>query len=119
MSRTAIAIDPVTSDIYLDGDGNLAMVQDAEAIGQHARLRLHTYEGEWYLDTACGVPWLSDVLGQNYDPALAESVVKAELLNTDGVTGIDGFSVSFDRASRGVSIRSITVNTIYDEVATV
>jgi len=119
MSRAAIALDQTTNDIYLDDDGNLALVYDAEAVGRHARQRLQTHAGEWYLDTACGVPWLSDILGQNYDAALAESVVKAELLNTDGVTGIEDFSVSFDRASRGVLIRSITVNTVYDEVATV
>lgn len=119
MSRIAIALDEATNDIYLDEDSNLAMVHDAEAVGQHARQRLQTYSGEWYLDTACGVPWLSEILGQSYDPALAESVVKSELMDTDGVTGIEDFAISFDQKSRGLLIRSISVNTIYDEVAQV
>lgn len=119
MSRIGIALDPVTNDIYLDASGNLAMVTDAEAVGQHARQRLQTFQGEWFLDTACGVPWLSQILGRNYDPALAEAVVKAELLNTDGVTEITSFSVSFDRASRGLFIRSVEVGTIYDQEVSV
>lgn len=113
--RIGLAVDPVTNDIFLRADGNLAMVNDAEAVGQHARQRLQTYEGEWFLDTVAGVPWLDGILGSSYDPALAESVVKAELLDTEGVTEITSFSVRFTRQSRGLIIDSIEVLTDYDE----
>lgn len=115
MNRIGIALDQDTNDLFLTADGNLAMAQDAEAVGQHARQRIQTFGGEWYLDTTCGVPWLAQILGRRYDPALAEAVVKSEILNTDGVTEITAFSVSFDRASRGVFMRSVEVGTEYDE----
>lgn len=117
--RFGLAIDQGTNDLILASDGNLATVNDAEAVGQHVRQRLQTFLGEWFLDTAAGVPWLTDILGRNYDPALAESVVKAEILATDGVEEILSFSVSFDRATRGLLIRSIEVRTMFDEVVTV
>src|SRR5690606_17790014 len=117
--RFGLAIDEATNDLYLAADGNLAVVTDAEAVGQHVRQRLQTFLGEWFLDTTAGVPWLDQILGKNYDPALAESVVKAEILATDGVEEILSFSVSFDRATRGLIIRSVEVRTMFDEVIAV
>lgn len=115
MNRIGIALDQDANDIFLNPDGNLAMAYDAEAVGQHARQRVQTFAGEWYLDTTAGLPWVQQILGKRYDAALAEAVVKSEVLNTDGVTEITSFSVSFDRASRGVFIRSVEVGTEYDE----
>lgn len=113
-SRTGLAINQTTNDLYFE-DNSLVMVTDALAVGQHVRQRLNTYEGEWFIDTTAGVPWLKKILGQRYDPALAEAVTKASILGTDGVTEITSFSVGFDRATRGVSIRSVEIMTDYDE----
>lgn len=106
-------------DLAINSDGNLDIVHDAEAVGQHVRQRLMTYSGEWFLDTAAGVPWLSEIMGRQYNPALAEAVVKAETMATNGVTGIDEFSVAFARARRDLQIRSMSVTTIYDETVRV
>lgn len=117
--RIGLAIDQDTGDVYLDDDGNIAMVTDAHAIGQHVRQRLGAYRGEWFLDTTAGLPWLNDILGKVYDPAIAEALVKAEILDTEGVTEITSFSVGFDRRARGLSIRSVTVLSEYDEEVSV
>jgi len=103
------------ADLYLESDGSLAVVRDAEAVGQHARQRLMTYQGEWFLDRTVGVPWIRDILGSQYDAVLAESVIKAEVLDTDGVVDINSFSVRFDRTVRGLSAFNIDVATDYDE----
>ncbi len=113
-TRFAFAIDAKTNDLFMDNTGMVATVSDAEAVGQHVKQRLQTYSGEWFLNTTVGVPWLEEILGRKYDPALAESVVKTEILNTDLVTGISSFSVGFDRGTRGVIIKSVTVETTYD-----
>ena len=46
-----------------------------------------------------------------FDAALAEAVVKAEILNTDGVAKIEGISVTFDRKTRDLRYRGIQVRT--------
>jgi hypothetical protein len=115
MSHVGLAIDPATNDVFLEEDGNLAFVYDAEAVGQHGRQRLKTFRGEWFLDTTAGVPWLDQLMGKRFNPALGEALVKAELLETDGITGISSFSVSFDNARRNLIIREIEVTTTYDE----
>lgn len=118
VSRIGVALrrdGTAPADIYIDSTGNLATVTDAEAVGQHARQRLMTFEGEWFLDRDAGVPWIRDILGGQYDAVLAESVIKAEILDTDGVVEINSFSVRFDRDSRGLSAYNIDVATEYDE----
>lgn len=107
------------ADLYLDSSGSLAVVRDTEAVGQHVRQRLMTHEGEWFLDRTAGVPWVRDILGHGYDPVLAESVLKAEILDTDGVTEITSFSVRFDVEVRGLSAFNIDVLTVYDQEASV
>jgi hypothetical protein len=115
LSRKGLAIDQETQDVYLDDDGNLAMVTNALAVGQHVRQRLQAFEGEWFLDTSAGMAWLQRILGNAFDPALAEALVKAEILDTEAVTEITSFSVSFDRSVRALNIRSVEVMTEYDE----
>ena len=116
MAYFSLSIDQITNDLHLDAAGDLATVTDAEAVGQHARARLLTFSGEWYLDTEAGVSWLSDVLGQSSkNTEIADAIVKAELLDTQGVADITTFSTSYDRATRGVNIRSISVTTEFDE----
>lgn len=118
-ARIGLAIDPDTNDLFTDSGNGLAIATDAEAVGQHGRLRLQTYLGEWFLDKTTGVPWLDQILGYAYDPALAESVVKAHLLDTDGITEITSFSVAFDKDTRGLLIRDVEVLTMFDEVVQV
>lgn len=113
--RIGLAIDPDTNDLYLTPDGHLAVVTDAHAIGEHVRQRLKTFAGEWFLDTTAGVPWLDEILGRQYDPALAETVTKAEILDTEGVREILAFAVSYDQVTRNLIQSGIEVLTVYDE----
>ncbi|AGC35718.1 baseplate wedge subunit [Rhizobium phage RHEph06] len=114
-----LAIDPTTNDLFLDSTHSLAVVQDAAAVGQHVRQRLMTFYGEWFLDTEAGVKWLAQIMGKAYDPALAEAVVKAEVFDTDGVTGIDGFDIGYIKDLRKLDIKGIQVSTVYDEEVSV
>ena len=110
-----LAIDPTTNDLFLDGNKSLAVVKDAAAVGQHVRQRLMTFYAEWFLDTEAGVKWLTQIMGKAYDPALAEAVVKAEVLDTDGVTSIEGFDIGFVKDLRKLVIKGVQVYTVYDE----
>ena len=108
-------IDGNIQDIHLGADGGLAMVFDSEAIGQHAKQRTKTFKGEWFLNSDVGVPWLTEILGQGYNPALAEAVIKSVIQKTDGVTEIVTFSVVFDRSVRNLKTSNIEIKTIYNE----
>lgn len=104
------------NDLTLDETGNLRMVYDAEAVGEHARQRLMFFKGEWFLDAGVGVDWFGQVLGfAQSRMQVAEAIVKKVILQTPGVTALEGVSTTYDRAVRGVRVSDIHVATIFDE----
>lgn len=50
-----------------------------------------------------------EIFGKQYDPALAKSVTKAEVIETDGVEEITSFSVRFFRDRRNLDIYGVEV----------
>ncbi|WP_019997240.1 hypothetical protein [Aureimonas ureilytica] len=121
VARVTLALAPANGDaphdLYLDATGNLALAMDAKAVGQHARQRIMAFEGEWFLDTTAGLPWFDTIFGRRENLALAEALIKNEILDTDGVTGITGLSARFDPHTRSIAVSSATVITEYDQEA--
>lgn len=118
IERTGLAmksVDDAPPDIYLDESGSLAVVTNAIAVGQHARQRLMTHGGEWFLDTGAGVPWLTQVHGRAYDATVIAAIGKAVVRATDGVTAVQNFATTFDKSSRVVKAGAVTVSTEYGE----
>jgi hypothetical protein len=115
-----IAIRPY-NDLELTADGNLRLVYDAEAVGQHARQRLSFYKGEWFLDRGVGVDWFNRVFGLNGRTVapIAEAVAKAAILATPGVTAISEITSGFDRSTRGYIVSRCDVETEFDQIITV
>ena len=108
------------NDLTLDEAGNLRMVYDAEAVGEHARQRLMFFQGEWFLDAGVGVDWYGQVLGfAQSRMQVAEAIVKRVILQTPGVTSLEGVSTSYERSVRGVRISDIRVQTAFDETVDV
>ena len=87
-------------DILLDADGDLPIitrhVKGAEVVAQRVKFRLETFEGEWILDTAVGLPYIrwrgEKVVNLNSIGAR----IQREISETDGVVRIISFSGSFD-----------------------
>lgn len=93
-------------------NGLLQFVDGAERVRQQIEFRLNLWEGEWFLDSEFGTPYLQDVLGKQVTLNGALSAIRAEILAVDGVTGIVEFSYKFDRENRKLSI-DFTANTDY------
>lgn len=108
------------NDLSLTPDGNLRMVYDAEAVGEHARQRLMFFKGEWYLDPSIGVDWFGQVLGfADSRLQVSEAIVKRVILQTPGVTGLRNVESSYDRANRGFKVTRVEVDTEFDKPAVI
>lgn len=112
-------LDAGTHDLALDARGNLRLARDAEAVGQHAKQRLKTFEGEWFLDTSAGLPWLPKpgrfgIFDRPYDAGTSEALIKAEILDTPGIRDLTGFEARLVAGRRELAI-SASAETIYDE----
>lgn len=114
-----LALDAGAHDLRLDETGALALVRDAHAIGQHVKQRLKFHVGEWFLDTSAGMPWLPRpgqfaILSRPYDAGTSEAVIKAEILDTPGITGIEDFDARVVPGRRDLAI-DVSAGTVFDE----
>lgn len=105
----------------LDGEGDFIMghghadylVDVPEAPAQAVVTRLRLLSGEWFLDLGEGTPYVGGVFGkhtkESYDP-----VIRARILETEGVTAILDYESSIDPDTRRLAV-AVTIDTIYGE----
>lgn len=89
------------------GSGRRNLASGAESAAQRLVCRLLTIRGEWFLDTDAGVPWwqpstsaVRPIMGAPRDLQYSEAVIKAAILETDGIASLDGFSMVFNGSTR-------------------
>lgn len=98
----SLALDPVTGDLLLAG-GRLTLVEGAVAVAQRLRGRLSLWAGEWFADTAVGIPFLS-FLGQKGGQTLAESTLRRAILTCPGVASLEAFAMTLDSPARAARV---------------
>lgn len=92
---------------YQLGHGNLDFYQDQpEAVAQSAMTRLQLWQGQWFIDTTSGTPWLQQILGKRM---AVESVLRARILGTEGVVEIQEMSMQLDPDTRKVAVNASIV----------
>lgn len=103
----------------LNADGDFVMghgaadylVDSPECVAQAVATRLRLLSGEWFLDLQEGTPYTTRVLGkqmpQSYDP-----ILRARILQTEGVREITAYSSLFDGETRRLTV-SVSLSTDY------
>ncbi|MBO2926643.1 hypothetical protein [Metapseudomonas otitidis] len=107
----------------LDADGDYTfgrsqqdfLVNTPETVGQAVMTRLRLWLGEWFINTADGLPWKSQVLGE-HTRATYDAAIKNRILQTQGVRQIDSYESSFDGETRRLSVRA-TITTQYGQTS--
>lgn len=90
-------------------------VDNNQAVAQAIRTTLLLFQGEWFLDTTVGVPWLTEVVGIN-TAATYDVVIKSAILGVPGVSEIATYSSSLNNNLLTVNV---TVTTTYGTTVTV
>lgn len=111
-----IALDTVTEDIALTAN-DLTLTSGAAGIQQHLTQRLRTFLEEWFLDTRIGIPWFQQVLKKNPDAIVIDSVIKREIVNTQGIEELTSFSLDILTETRQLNV-TFEARTITGEVIT-
>lgn len=84
------------------GRGSSCFLENTpEAVAQNVMTRLALWRGSWFLDTTEGTPWLQDILGKH---EAVESILRARILDTTGVTEIVDFESILNPDTRTISI---------------
>lgn len=98
-----ILLDTQTHDIVIDGY-DLALVEGSALVRQRVEQRLEYFFGEWYLATDEGVPYFEEILVKAPDRARVESLLKATIIDTEGVDALLSFDLDYDAAQRRMSL---------------
>lgn len=95
-----IKASAVTGDIELDASGDLQWITGAEAIAQHARIRLRFFLGEWFLNENEGFPYWERVLVHHPDVVALTEAYRRTVAETPGMASVEKCELTFDRQSR-------------------
>ena len=98
---------------YQIGQGSANFLVNSPAcVAQAVLTRLDLWQGQWFLDTTFGMPWLTDVIGKNTG-GLYDIAIQQYILATQGVNQIQGYSSYLNRTKRSLSISIQDLVTIY------
>jgi hypothetical protein len=109
-----IKLDVTDHDVALE-NYDFQLVDLAEQVGQSIRIRLLFFRGEWFLDTAEGVPFYEDIFVKNPNLGAIDAAIKERILGTEGVTELLSYSSNYDASGRKLEI-SFEANTTYGPV---
>ena len=99
-----ISLDSTGDDILIR-DFDLVLIDEVDQIAQNLKIRLRFFLGEWYLDTQAGLPFYSDILVKAPNQYRVESLIKQEIVDTEGVEEITSFTSNYDGANRRFSVQ--------------
>ena len=101
---TDIKLDLLTGDLDLvevDGVKNLVLTNPIiETVEQRLFIKLRTFQGEWFMNTDFGIPYFQLILVKGVTQAVVDSIIKREILATQGVVSIIEYTSSLDTATR-------------------
>lgn len=93
----------------------------AEVVAQRLSIRLQTFLGEWFINTAYGVPYWQRILGKKVSRTAVDRIFQEQILSERGVREITSFTSTFQnrqyemsfrvRALDGSQTETISINT--------
>ena len=98
-------------DRVFGGNLNAFFINDVEGVGQIIGTRLRLWQGQWFLDTAAGMPWETRVLGK-YTGSTRDAAMQNQILTTPGVLAISAYSSGLNRDTRVWTVNA-QIDTIY------
>lgn len=90
---------------------DLGMVTGPAHTAMKCATRLRTYQGEWWLNPAYGIPYHQSILGQKTpDLTAIRGIFIAALKAVPGVQAVAKLDTSFDNATRQYSVAFAVVD---------
>ena len=88
MSDIALNYSGQTGDLDLTGH-RLNLIEGEAAIEQQVRLRCRYFEGSWFLDERQGIPYFRSILIKAPDLQVVESLFRAAIRDTPGISTVN------------------------------
>lgn len=109
-----------SNDITIGSDGDLALTTTTtEMCVQTLGITLNTFQGEWFMNTQFGIPYLQEIIGVARKKDTVDKIFLAAIADNNYVDSIDSYTSSFDRDERyytmtvNVTVAENTVSTTF------
>ena len=76
-----------------------------DVVAQRLRIRLLTWQSEWFLDTSYGPPYIQRILGFKIKKSAADLIFQREILAENGVKELTFFESTFENRKYSLSFR--------------
>lgn len=100
-----------TGDYRLGHGDRDFYVDAAEGVAQNVMTRLALWQGQWFIDTSEGTPWLQRILGKHN---AVDTVIKTRILETPGVISISEYESILNPDTRSMTVTA-TLETEYGQ----
>jgi hypothetical protein len=109
------------NDLIIE-NGSFKTVEDGAQTVQAVRSRLMFFLEEWFLDTEAGVPYYQKIFTKPADLVETESILKTQILRTDGIEKLITFEMEFEPITRLLTVAwsaETTYGIIYSDEVTI
>jgi len=79
----SLNVDETNNDLFVDGQGNLALATGGAALALNAACAIRTFSGEVFYDSTQGLPYFQSILGKNPPLEYVRSQLAKAALNAD------------------------------------
>ena len=76
-----------------------------EVVAQRLLIRLRSFQGEWFLDTSYGLPYLQQILGHKTSKSAVDLIFQREILAENGVKELTFFESTFRNRQYSLTFR--------------
>jgi hypothetical protein len=105
-----LKIDPITRDLVIE-KGDFVLVDGLDAIRQELDIALHTFLGEWFLDTRIGMPWFQKILGEKPRLSVVLSIFRDAILKVNGILSVTDLNAEVNAAERELTVTFRAIST--------
>lgn len=80
-------------------------VEEKEVVAQRLRIRLLTFQNEWFADTSYGIPYYQSILAKKPAKSAIDQIFQQEILSERGVSEILSYTSSFSNRQYRASFK--------------
>lgn len=107
-----------SNDITIGDDGDLTLTTTrTEMCAQTLTITLNTFQGEWFLDTSFGIPYIQEIIGVARKKSIADRIFLSAIADNAYVDSIESYTSTYDRDERYYTM-TVTVTTSEGTVST-
>lgn len=97
-----LLLNPVSWDLMIDSDGNIAVASDPFSLAQDAASAIKLFQGELWFDTTQGIPYFTQIFGKPPNINLIKAQFGNAALTVPGVIAVTVYITSIiDRNVNG------------------